>query len=125
MNMEEIMSKSELSELLHELKIAVNEGTTSEENQNKYPKIIYWPYVEEDKVASGEGYQNLATYQISFFARTPQHKKYKELRSKLRKRGYHPKFYHEYIEKDPLFAKTWHTYFSIDVLEEIEEVQDA
>ena len=41
----------------------------------------------------------LFTYQISFFARTPQHDKYKELRKKLREQGIHPKFQHEYVEK--------------------------
>lgn len=117
----EIMSKAELSKILHSLKIAVNEGTTSDKNQNVFPRIVYWPYVEEDMVASGEGYQNLSTYQVSLFAKTPQHDKYKQLRKILREQGLHPTFYHEYIEKDPMFTKTWHTYFSIDVLEEIED----
>ena len=124
MNENEIISKAELSKMLHELNIAVNEGTASDKNKNIFPRLIYWPYVEEDVVASGEGYQNLSTYQISFFARTPQHEKYKELRRKLREKGFHPKFYHEYVEIDTLFEKTWHTYFSIEVLEEIEEEQD-
>lgn len=119
MNEENILSKAELSELLHGLDIAVNEGKTSDENRNTYPRIIYWPYVETDMVASGEAYSNLSTYQISFFARTPQHEKYKLLRKMLRKKGLHPTFYHEYLENDPVFGKAWHTYFSIDVLEEI------
>lgn len=119
MNEENILSKAELSELLHGLDIAVNEGKTSDENRNTYPRIIYWPYVESDMVASGEAYSNLSTYQISFFARTPQHEKYKLLRKVLRKKGLHPTFYHEYLENDPVFGKAWHTYFSIDVLEEI------
>lgn len=118
---EEIMSKGELSKLLHELEIAVNEGIASKENQNVYPKIIYWPYREKDIVTSGGAYENLVTYQISFFARTPQHEKLKELRKKLRRKGIHPQFSHEYVENDPIFSKTWHTYFSIDVIEEIEE----
>lgn len=119
MNEENILSKAELSKLLHGLDIAVNEGKTSDENRNTYPRIIYWPYVETDMVASGEAYSNLSTYQISFFARTPQHEKYKLLRKMLRKKGLHPTFYHEYLENDPVFGKAWHTYFSIDVLEEI------
>ncbi len=119
MNEKNILSKAELSELLHGLDIAVNEGKTSDENRNTYPRIIYWPYVETDMVASGEAYSNLSTYQISFFARTPQHEKYKLLRKMLRKKGLHPTFYHEYLENDPVFGKAWHTYFSIDVLEEI------
>lgn len=113
------MSKEELSELLHSLEIPVNEGITSEMNMNKCPRIVYWPFVERDEMASGEEYQNIVTYQISFYARIPQHKKYRELRDSLRKRGLHPTFYHEYVEKDPVFAKTWHTYFALDVIEDV------
>lgn len=118
--MSEILTKSELSKLLNSLDIAVNEGIASEANKNTFPRIVYWPYVESDVMASGEGYDNQATYQVSFFARTPQHEKYKKLRKMLRKKGLHPQFYHEYVENDLLYSKTWHTYFSIDVLEEIE-----
>lgn len=120
MNNEEIISKEELSELLHSLRIPVGEGKTSDKDTNEYPRTLYWPFVEKDVIASGEGYKNLVTYQISLFARTPQHEKYKILRKKLRKKGIHPTFQHEYLENDPVFSKTWHTYFAIDVLEDIE-----
>lgn len=113
------MTKQELSTILHELGIPVNEGITSDESTNDYPRIVFWPYTEQDEMASGGGYQNVVTYQISFFARTPQHEKYKELRNRLREQGFHPAFQHEYVEKDPVFAKTWHTYFSVDVIEEV------
>jgi len=112
------VTKPELSELLHKLNIPVNEGITSENNTNRYPRIVYYPYIEEDIVASGDNYLNLATYQIDFFAREPQHEKYRELRKILQKEGLHPQFYHEYIEKDPIYAKTWHTYFSLEVIED-------
>lgn len=115
------MTKKELKELLHSLGIPVNEGTTSQENLNKYPRIVYWPYIEQDGVASGDEYCNEVTYQISFFAREPQHDKYHELRKKLRKKGMHPVFYHEYIENDPIFSKTWHTYTALEVTEELDE----
>lgn len=121
MSEKSILTKAELSELLHSLEIAVDEGKASEENKNMYPRIVYWPFVEQDVVASGEAYTNLVTYQISFYARVPQHKKYKELRKELRDKGLHPLFSHEYVENDPIFSKTWHTYFAIDVLEEIED----
>lgn len=120
MNKEKILNKAELSELLHSLGIAVDEGKSSNESKNVIPRIIYWPYVESDVVASGEAYSNLVTYQISFFSRTPQHEKYKKLRKLLREQGLHPTFYHEYVENDLIFSKTWHTYFSIDVLEDID-----
>ena len=108
------MTKQELSDLLHELEIPVNEGITSDKNTNEYPRIVFWPYMEKDEMASGGEYQNIVTYQISFFARTPQHEKYKELRKKLREQGIHPAFQH-----DPVFSKTWHTYFSVDVIEDV------
>ncbi len=115
------MTKKELSELLHGLDVPVNEGIASQDNVNKYPKIVYWSYYEKDEVASGEAYHNVVTYQISFYAKNPQHEKYKELRRKLREMGLRPAFQHEYVEKDPLFGKTWHTFFAIEVVEDIEE----
>lgn len=115
------MTKSELSDLLHEICDAVDEGIASQENNNKYSRIVYWPYVEKDEMSSGKGYINMVTYQISLFDRKPQGDTYKKLRECLRERGIHPTFYHEYIEKDPIFEKAWHTYFSIDVQEEIDE----
>lgn len=113
------MKKRELSELLHSLNIPVNEGISSEENMSKYPRVIYWPFIEQDDMASGEEYCNRVTYQISMFARTPQHEKYRELRKKLRELGIHPVFRHEYIENDPIFVKMWHTYFELEVTEEL------
>lgn len=117
--MSDYMTKEDFSKLLHGLDCAVNEGISSEENQNVYPRIVYWPYVEKDVVASGKGLYNLVTYQVSIFDRRPQSDTYKKLRKLLRKKGFSPEFYHEYIEEDPIFKKAWHTYFSIDVLEEI------
>lgn len=114
------MTKPELSDLLHESSDAVDEGIASQENNNKYPRIVYWAYIEKDEMASGGGYENMVTYQVSLFDRKPQGKAFKELRERLREKGLHPTFYHEYIEKDPIFEKTWHTYFSIDVQEEID-----
>ena len=45
------MTKQELSELLHNLGIPANEGISSDENINKYPRIVYWPYYEQDETA--------------------------------------------------------------------------
>ena len=114
------MTKAELSKLLHELKIPVNEGITAQEKIGEYPRIVFWPYIEQDITASGEEYYNNVTYQISFFARTPQNEKYLELREKFREKGIRPVFYHEYVEKDPVFARTWHTYFNLEVTEELD-----
>ncbi len=115
------MTKSELSDLLHSIGIPVNEGITSDENLNEYPRIIYWPYIEQDGTASGDEYYNQVTYQISMFARTPQCEEYKKMRTLFRERGLHPVFYHEYVENDPVFAKTWHTYCAMEVTEELDD----
>ena len=64
------MKKQELSDLLHSLQIPVNEGIASQENTNKYPRVVYWDYIWEDILASGEEYENVETYQISFYSRT-------------------------------------------------------
>lgn len=113
------MKKEELSSILHELNIPVNEGKVADKNVGKYPLVVFWPYIEQDINASGEGYENLVTYQVSLFTREPQHLKYKELRLKLRELGIRPVFNHEYVENDPIFSKTWHTFFSIEVTEDI------
>lgn len=113
------MKKEELSKILHSLDIPVNEGRVADKNIGKYPLIVYWPYIEQDLNASDEGYENRVTYQVSFFAEIPQHQKYKDLRQILRELGIRPMFNHEYVENDPVFSKTWHTYFAIEVTEEI------
>lgn len=113
------MRKEELSTLLKTLDIPVNEGITSAENTNKYPRIVYWPFAEQDEMSSGGEYNNIVTYQISFYAKIPQHEKYKELRQALRDVGLHPLFNHEYVENDPMYANTWHTYCAVDVIEDV------
>ena len=115
------MKKDELKRLIHEIGIPVNEGITSQENVGKYPRIIYWPYIEQDHTASGEEYYNQVTYQVSLFARTPQCEEFKKLRKTLREAGVRPVFYHEYIENDPVFERTWHTYCAIEVTEELDD----
>lgn len=105
------MTKKELSDLLHSLQIPVNEGIASQENTNKYPRVVYWDYIWEDILASGEEYENVETYQISFYSRTPRNEKLMELREKLRKVGLHPTIYHEYVQEDKVF----HSYFSVEV----------
>lgn len=110
------MTKKELSELLHTLDATVNEGI-SNGDRSKDTRIVYWLISEEDVNASGKGYDNLQTYQISIFNPKPQCSVYKKLREKLRKEGLSPVYYHEYVENDPVFQKNWHTYFTMEVLE--------
>lgn len=107
------MTKNELSEMLRGLGIAVNEGVTSEKNTNIYPRIVYWDYIWSDKLASGGEYEDVFTYQVSFYSMTPRNEKLVELREVMRKKGMHPTIYHEYVEEDRVF----HSYFALEVLE--------
>lgn len=106
------MTKNEMVEILKASCDTVNEGITSTKNMNTYPRIVYWDYVWEDEMASGEEYEELETYQVSFYSRTPRHENLLRLRQLLREAGCHPTIYHEYVEED----KVWHSYFSLEVV---------
>ncbi len=107
------MTKEELSTLLHGVCKTVNEGITSQKNENVYPRIVYWDYVWEDVLASGETYEDLNTYQISVFALVPpqENESLLNLRKQLRTAGEHPRIYHEYNDSDGV----WHSYMSLQV----------
>lgn len=108
------MTKQELSEMLHEVGIPVNEWIVSQKNENSYPRIVYWPFVDDDIPASGDVYQDIRTYQVSFHARVPDHPKLKKIRSVLREHDLHPTIYHEYVKEDDVF----HSYFSLEVIDD-------
>ena len=65
------MTKTEFIELLQELNIPINEGESSVTNSTKYPRIVFWDYLWEDKMASDDNYVSVETYQVSFFSKTP------------------------------------------------------
>ena len=79
-----IVTKTEFIELLQELNIPINEGESSVTNSTKYPRIVFWDYLWEDKMASDDNYVSVETYQVSFFSKTPRHEKLIELRNILR-----------------------------------------
>lgn len=110
------MNKSEFIELLQSLEIPVNEGESSVTNSTKYPRIVFWDYIWEDKVASDDDYLSVETYQVSFFAKEPRHSKLIELRNLLRDHGIHPTIYHEYVEESGKDRKYYHSYFSIELV---------
>lgn len=119
------MTKQELDKLLRSVtcsdgkRIAVNEGVASIGNTGTYPRIVYWDYIIQDRVASGREYDALVTYQISHFSKRPRSHSLNVLRSKLRQVGLFPQIFVEYIEEDRVF----HSYFSLEVVEEIEEAE--
>ena len=111
------LTKSELSEILHACCNVVNEGENALLTQNHYPGIVYWEYVWTPISASGGCYQTTVTYQVSILARKPRSSVLLKLRTMLAKRGIMSTWYHEYDQE----RKVFHSYCSIDVLEEIPE----
>lgn len=111
------LTKSELSEMLHACCNVVNEGENALLTQNHYPGIVYWEYVWTPISASGTDYGTSVTYQVSILSKEPRSKVLLKLRAMLTKRGIMPTWYHEYDQEKKIF----HSYCSLDVLEEIPE----
>lgn len=106
------MTKTELSELLHDCDVAVNEWESSDENKKKSERIVYWPYIEEDVMASGDDYEERHTYQISIFSHGPNPLCFSKLKQALRNEGLHPRFYREYNREEGIY----HIYCALEVI---------
>lgn len=113
-----MITKEELIELLRSTGIPFNEGLSSEANTNKFPRIVFWEYVWEELDASNESYDTVVTYQISVHYKRPRPKELLVLRKAFHEKGIRPTMYHEFIDTE----KEFHTYFSIDVIENLNEV---
>lgn len=109
------LTKNEFIELLEQLKIPMNEGESSFANSAKYPRVVFWDYLWEDKVASEENFVTIETYQVSFFSKTPRHPKLLELRQLLRDKKLYPVIQHEYIEDKGKDIKYYHSFFSLEL----------
>lgn len=96
--------------------IPFNEGI-NDDAINSNPRIIFWDFVWEPISASGTTYNTLCTYQVSYFSDMPPRSSTEllNLLKELLKVNVNPSVNHEYIEK----SKTWHSYFSIDLLENL------
>lgn len=107
------MTKEELSKILHASCKAVNEGISSDKNKDTFPRIVYWDYIWEDILASGETYEEMNTFQVSVFAQVPPSENIAllKLRQNLRLDGIHPKIYHEYNDE----KRVWHSYMAVEV----------
>lgn len=118
-----MISKKELSALLHKLNIPVGEGEHFLDSQGKYPKVAYWEYLWSDTMASGKHYAEIVRYQVSFVSVRPRDTKLVELKRLINAEGLHPDIYHEYVKSgDTSQAKeqgVYHSYFYIDVAEEL------
>lgn len=114
--MESEMTRETLIKMLESLKIPFNEGVQDDEN-TKCPRILFWDYVWEPIIASGQKYNTIVTYQISImnYDSPRNSESLLKLREILEKYDINPIINHEYVEKEQI----WHSYFSIDVLENI------
>ena len=110
-----MITKEELSNILHNSAQYVNEGVVSFANQNHLPSICYWEYLWHDAMASGDQYETVVTYQISMLSKTPRPSALFALKKNLNAAGLHPDINHEYDVE----SKLWHFYLAVDVLEEI------
>ncbi len=111
------MTKEEFVELLDELNIPVSEEAPKDEEIEDEVRLHYWEYNWEDNMASGEEYNTIVTYQVSFIADIPRHPKLLELKHLLNSQGIHPSIQHENL----LEQRRIHSFFSVDLLENIGE----
>lgn len=109
------MTKKELETLFKNLDVTYNEGIQFMENNDNYPRIVYFEYLWEDILSSGNVYTELVNYQVSFRSRVPRDPKLVELKKVLNDKGLHPKISHEYI-KD---KREFHSYFSLEIKENV------
>ena len=120
------MTKEELEQLFSNLDIDANEGITSDEvpdlteiteDLENATRCVYWDYNWQPISASGNNYDTLVTYQISFFSfSVPRNnEKLKSFINELNKRDIQVNVSHEYIVN----SKTWHSFFALEILESI------
>lgn len=109
------MTKKEFEDLLDKLAVPVSESTPKDDEMEEEIRIHYWDYNWEDNMASGQDYNTIVTYQVSVVADKPRHPKLLKLKKMLNESGYHPSIQHEYLVEQ----KRVHSFFSIDVLENI------
>lgn len=110
------MTKSELSTILNTLDIPVGEGEHFIDSRESMPKIAYWEYVWKDVMSSGDDYDMIVTYQISFVSTKPRDAQLLALKTALNDAGLHPDFYHEYVKSDNA-PGYFHSYCSVDLEE--------
>ncbi len=109
------MTKSELEDLFKKLGVTFNEGIQFMEKNDDYPRIVFFEYLWEDILSSGEVYTGLVDYQISFRSLIPRDPKLVKLKKMLNDNGLHPRISHEYIKN----KREFHSYFSIEVKEDV------
>lgn len=111
------LTRAELSKLLHASCDIVHEGFTPQDQHDATERIVYFDYIWEDVVTSGETFDVHVTYEVSVFSSTPHCKTLLKLRENLRKAGLHPVIYHEQNVED----RVWHSYMAVDTIGDLTE----
>lgn len=111
------MTKTELVQILRTTGVSVEEGEQYL-NDKTYPKIAYWEYYWNDVMASGDDYEEIVTYQVSFVSRKPRDPALITLKRNLNDAGLHPQISHEYVAGTNGPGEH-HSYFAVDIEESI------
>lgn len=114
------MTKTELVELINSTNITARENELYLEDLKTFPKIAYWEYIIEDVMASGDDYETVVTYQVSFASRTARPAELLTLKRAFNAAGYHPVIYHETLPATN--GPAWHHYyFRVEITEEMDD----
>ena len=114
------MTKAELVELIESAGVTARENELYLEDMKSFPKIAYWEYIIEDVMASGDDYDTVVTYQVSFAARTTRPTELLKLKKAFNDAGYHPVIYHETLKATN--GPAWHHYyFRVEITEEMDD----
>ena len=112
------MTKTELVELINSTGITARENELYLEDLKTFPKIAYWEYIIEDVMASGDDYETVVTYQVSFASRTARPAELLTLKRAFNAAGYHPVIYHETLPATN--GPAWHHYyFRVEITEDM------
>jgi hypothetical protein len=114
------MTKSKLIKLIESTGVTSRENELYLEDMKTFPKIAYWEYIIEDVMASGDDYETVVTYQVSFASRTARPQELLKLKKAFNAAGYHPIIYHETLPATN--GPAWHHYyFQVGVTEELND----
>ena len=109
------MNKETLENIFKKLNITYNEGIQNMESNDTLPRLVFFDYVWDPITASGENYNTVVTYQISFFSLMPRDPLLIDLKNKLSEFQINPIIYHEYLKE----KREFHSYFSIEISENL------
>ena len=110
-----MLTKDELILILKKLQIPFNDSIQNLEENNSLPRLVFWEYCWEPYTASGKKYNTLVTYQLSFFSNISRDPILLKLRNEFAEKNIVPTIYIEYLNE----KREFHSYFSIEVLENI------